>query len=203
MPRLSEATSRSRREQIASAALRCFARDGFANTSMADIITESGLSNGAIYSHFANKSELVRFTATSLLESRTRKFTADIAAGQTDMTPGQVFTRMVTELVDRSQAVILVQIWADIPRDEEIAAVSAHNLDRLHQLLVTALLPWARSRAKEIGGNDDEVVGPVADALLAAIQGYVVRLCIDPAIDPQALAGRIAATLDGAPVARS
>ncbi|MFF0815135.1 TetR/AcrR family transcriptional regulator [Rhodococcus sp. NPDC003318] len=193
MPRLSEATSRSRREQIAAAAMRCFARYGFTNTSMADIIKESGLSNGAIYSHFANKSELVRFTATSLLESRTRRFAEDITAAQAELTPGQVFARIVTDLVDRTQAKILIQIWAEVPRDDELAAVARHNLDRLHRLLVTALLPWARAQLR--GANENKIADRTADAILAAIQGYVVRLSIDPEVDPTTLAEGIADAL--------
>lgn len=195
MPRLSEATSRKRREHIAAAAMRCFARNGFTNTSMADIIEESGLSNGAIYSHFTNKPELVRFTATTLLETRTRQFAEDIADGQAALTPGQAFTRMVAELVDRPQAGVLAQIWAEIPRDAELAAVARHNLGRLHQLLADALLPWARQRAQQGGGDADDIVGPVADALLAAIQGFVIRITIDPDVDPETLAKGIAATL--------
>jgi len=42
MPRLTEARQQSRREQIVQAPLRCFARRGLADTSMADIIAEAG-----------------------------------------------------------------------------------------------------------------------------------------------------------------
>ncbi len=43
--------------------MRCFARNGFAGTSMADIISEADSSAGSVYSNFASKAERVRFAA--------------------------------------------------------------------------------------------------------------------------------------------
>ncbi len=47
-----------RREQILTAALACFARQGYFQTRMDDIVRESGLSKGALYHHFAGKEEV-------------------------------------------------------------------------------------------------------------------------------------------------
>jgi AcrR family transcriptional regulator len=47
-----------RREQILAAALACFARQGYFETRMDDIVAESGLSKGALYHHFASKEEV-------------------------------------------------------------------------------------------------------------------------------------------------
>jgi AcrR family transcriptional regulator len=47
------------RDQILNAALSLFARQGFAHTSMNDIVRESGVSKGGVYWHFKSKDELV------------------------------------------------------------------------------------------------------------------------------------------------
>ncbi|MFO7680111.1 MAG: TetR/AcrR family transcriptional regulator [Chloroflexota bacterium] len=47
------------RDQILKAALSLFARQGFAHTSMNDIVRESGVSKGGVYWHFKSKDELV------------------------------------------------------------------------------------------------------------------------------------------------
>jgi AcrR family transcriptional regulator len=47
-----------RRAEILEAALRCFNRTGYNNTSMDDIVRESGLSKGTLYWHFKNKQDL-------------------------------------------------------------------------------------------------------------------------------------------------
>ena len=55
MPRVSREYLDRRRDEIAAAALRCFAREGFHRTTMQDIVAESGLSPGALYRYFAAK----------------------------------------------------------------------------------------------------------------------------------------------------
>lgn len=47
------------RNQILNAALVLFARQGFANTSMNDIVRESGVSKGGVYWHFQSKEALL------------------------------------------------------------------------------------------------------------------------------------------------
>src|SRR6187431_576833 len=70
MPRVSQEYRDARRDEIADAALRCFARTGVQRTSMADIIAESGLAAGAIYGHFASKQELIVDVARRVLGNR-------------------------------------------------------------------------------------------------------------------------------------
>jgi AcrR family transcriptional regulator len=47
-----------RRRQIMDAALACFARKGYHNTTMDDIVAESGLSKGTLYWYFKSKDDL-------------------------------------------------------------------------------------------------------------------------------------------------
>jgi AcrR family transcriptional regulator len=58
VPKISPAHEQQRRAQILRAALACFARQGYHATSMDDVVRESGLSVGAIYSYFPSKEDL-------------------------------------------------------------------------------------------------------------------------------------------------
>src|SRR5919197_4711710 len=58
MPKVSPAHEQHRRDQILAAAMACFARQGYHATSMDDVVRQSGLSVGAIYSYFPSKEEL-------------------------------------------------------------------------------------------------------------------------------------------------
>ena len=58
MPKISPAQEQQRREQILAAATVCFARQGYHATSMDDVVRQSGLSVGAIYTYFPSKEEL-------------------------------------------------------------------------------------------------------------------------------------------------
>src|SRR5580658_8525446 len=59
MPKISAAQRETRRQQILDAALRCFSRDGFHNTTTADIVRESGVSQGTLYLYFATKDDII------------------------------------------------------------------------------------------------------------------------------------------------
>ena len=58
MPKISPAHEQQRRAQILAAAMTCFARQGYHATSMDDVVRESSLSVGAIYSYFPSKEDL-------------------------------------------------------------------------------------------------------------------------------------------------
>jgi AcrR family transcriptional regulator len=58
LPKITPAHEQQRRAQILRAAMACFARQGYHATSMDDVVRESGLSVGAIYSYFPSKEDL-------------------------------------------------------------------------------------------------------------------------------------------------
>src|SRR5215472_2739698 len=68
MPRVSDEYLEQRRQQILDAARRCFARQGFYETSMQDVFREAGLSAGAVYRYFKSKDELVQAISATVLD---------------------------------------------------------------------------------------------------------------------------------------
>ncbi|QQE77634.1 TetR/AcrR family transcriptional regulator [Alicyclobacillus sp. SO9] len=59
-PKVTEEHKRQRRADIIAAAKTVFYRIGYLKTTMQDVIDEVGLSRGAVYDYFGNKSELFR-----------------------------------------------------------------------------------------------------------------------------------------------
>ena len=59
MARFTDEQKETRRQQILDAALRCFSRDGFHATTTADIVRESGVSQGTLYLYFATKDDII------------------------------------------------------------------------------------------------------------------------------------------------
>src|SRR3989442_3855443 len=55
MPKTSAAAKEARRMQILNAAVRCFAREGYYATTIEDLVTETGLSRGALYLYYPSK----------------------------------------------------------------------------------------------------------------------------------------------------
>src|SRR5215207_2471603 len=60
MPKVTEAYSAARRQQIIDAAYRCFARKGFHQATMRDIYQEANLSPGAVYHYFDSKDAIIQ-----------------------------------------------------------------------------------------------------------------------------------------------
>jgi AcrR family transcriptional regulator len=99
------------RERLLDAAIRLFARQGYAETSIADIQRDCGLSagSGALYKHFSSKREL--------LEAATRRFADRLANDRKrfDVNPGEG-----TEQVLRRAATL---IWDGIEENSPLLRV--------------------------------------------------------------------------------
>lgn len=79
MPKVTEAHSTARRQQIIDAAYRCFARKGFHQTTMRDIYGEANLSPGAVYHYFDSKDAIIQASFEFDYERSVALFEAAIA----------------------------------------------------------------------------------------------------------------------------
>lgn len=192
MPRLSPAVQAARRDQIADAALTCIARDGIAGTSMADVIRESGLSAGSIYSHFESKVDVLHHAAQLMLE---RQAAATHDGADDSVTPSSLARRIVTALTSHAPRRAILQIWAEVARDPELTDVAAQTLGRIQEIQRTALLPWAEEHRSD-PDEATELSRRAADAVIGAVHGFVVRTSVDASSDPDDLLTSMTAGLD-------
>src|SRR5437016_5431333 len=70
-----DSSNADRRSQILEAALVCFAKRGFHQTSMHDISGEAGISVGLIYRYFENKEAVISEMAEAERRTRQREVT--------------------------------------------------------------------------------------------------------------------------------
>ena len=187
MPRLTDETRDARRRQILDAAVACFRRRGFTGTSMAEIIRESGLSAGSIYSHFSSKDEILQATAERTLQ-RAERILAEAASAEQAVTPRGIARTVPRDVVDRDLMRMFLQLWSEAILDPRIAQLARGNLRRVRDLMAGALLPWARRQGD--AGPAEELARRRADGLLALMHGYFVRISVDPGLDtPEFLEG--------------
>ncbi|MCT1356392.1 TetR/AcrR family transcriptional regulator [Rothia kristinae] len=187
MPRLTDETRDARRRQILDAAAACFRRRGFTGTSMAEIIRESGLSAGSIYSHFSSKDEILQATAERTLQ-RAERILAEAASAEQAVTPRGIARTVPRDVVDRDLMRMFLQLWSEAVLDPRIAQLARGILRRVRDLMAGALLPWARRQGD--AGPAEELARRRADGLLALMHGYFVRISVDPGLDtPEFLEG--------------
>ncbi|WP_320065542.1 TetR/AcrR family transcriptional regulator [Micromonospora sp. RTGN7] len=179
MPRITEEYRASRRAEIVSAAARRFAEDGFHNTSMADLIAESGMSAGAVYRYFRSKEEIIGAVAETALTTAEEVFERLLADGATP-SPAETVTALVEgaitklarnaiEGVDTTR--IAVQVWGEALRNPEIAERTGSVYQRLRGHCAEVARRW------QAAGNlpADAVPDQVGAAMLALGQGFLLQ----------------------------
>jgi AcrR family transcriptional regulator len=113
MPKISESQRQARREQIARAAVEQFAARGIHSTSMANIVEGSGLSFGAIYTHFASKDEIIAYVART---NAGGVFTDLEGLLDSDPLPApEQLMALITEQIAQAEVPtgFIVQVWAE------------------------------------------------------------------------------------------
>ncbi len=185
MPRVTEQHRLARREEILDAALRAFQRDGFQSASMADIITESGLSAGAIYGHFPSKTSIIYEVAARVIGARVDDLERHMA--QDPLPPPASLLRVITSgmLRDVGRASIVVQVWGEAVADPTIR-------DLVHGVFTRLLAAWtaylSRWHQQESGLDPAQADALAADQLplyLAAMQGYILQSSLLPGFDSE------------------
>src|SRR5262245_15818762 len=171
MPRITEARRAARRAELVAAAVRCFARDGFHQTSMAGIAAEAGLSTGASYRYFASKEDLVLEIAGQafetlfapvgdLLEQAAPPTAADLATSSVRAgTGGDELLRCV------------VQTWAELLRHDEMRARAAAGFDGVRARIATALRRGQRAGTVPAELDPDDG----ARVVMAVLHGFVLQ----------------------------
>jgi AcrR family transcriptional regulator len=102
VPKVTEEHIGARRRQIMSAALRCFAREGFHRTTMQDIFREADLSPGAVYTYFKGKDELIVAIIAAMMSfvaESAHFFTEPLPDGRLRR-PGEALAEMVDRFKD-------------------------------------------------------------------------------------------------------
>lgn len=179
MPRVSAAYLAARRDHILSAAAARFAREGFHQTSMQDVIDAAGLSPGAVYRYFRSKDEIIVAISVDAVDA-VEQVVRDA------LHTGRPFAALVTDLpralaaLDRAddRMRLAVQAWGEALRNPTLAAAMDERLGRLRAALRSQVA------AGQHRGDVDPAVDPDAavPALLALVQGFILQRAFDPAL---------------------
>src|SRR5215211_287717 len=180
MPKVTEEHLEARRRQILSAALRCFARQGFHRTTMQDIFEEAELSPGAVYSYFEGKDELI-----AAIIGETMGFVVDSAALFSEPLPEGRLRRpgeALAEMIERygafelgtveERARIFPHLVGEQARRPDLSAAVRAGLERLREGFETL------ARAAQERGDLDPAVDPEDFSRLpiSLMQGLLVQL---------------------------
>ena len=197
MPKVSEAHSLARRQQIIDAAYRCFARKGFHQTTMRDIYEEAELSPGAVYHYFAGKHEII---AASFDFDYRRSIGLFEAAAESDDPLGALSDLLDFMFAGLKGAAALgagrvnVQGWGE-------ALVNPPLLDSMRCMLGVYRDCTARIvRRAQAAGQIAPALDPsaLANALISLYYGLELQLALDPETDVGGYAAAVRGLLNAA-----
>jgi TetR/AcrR family transcriptional regulator, transcriptional repressor of aconitase len=160
MPKVSEEHLAARRRQILDAALVCFSRNGFHQTSMQAIFDESGLSPGAVYRYFKGKEEIVQAIALETLVN----FASAVESGPPggpDVVLGRLLDAIDAVPLRDDRMRLALQIWGEAIVNPRVGDFVREAIERLRRRMAAELL----------------VPDPDATArvLVALVQGMVIQ----------------------------
>jgi TetR/AcrR family transcriptional repressor of bet genes len=178
-----------RRLQLVAAAIRSIANHGLAETTIATVAREAGLSQGIINLHFRSKEGLLTETLRHLSDEY-RNACAKVAAEAGD-SPAAGLQAMAEldfrrDICSREKLAVWFAFWGERrfrPTYRRICAARDKSYDDMVRVLCARLC--------EEGGYDDVEPALVADGLSALTDGLWLDLLVRPDTMSRALAWRI------------
>lgn len=179
MPKISAERRDARREQILAAALRCFSRDGFHQTTTADIVRESGVSQGTLYLYFKSKNDLI----AALADDRHQREAALNTLAEHQQDPAKsifalvaLYADRLSETSERDMLRVALQGWAEALRNERVRAGVLDGVSSARSALVRVI---RRGQTKGVFKRDLDPAA-LAAVLIAIFQGFVLQAAWEP-----------------------
>ncbi len=175
MPKISAERKLERSQQILDAARRCFAEKGFHRASMSDVIRESGLSAGAVYSYYSSKEQLIAAVARSVFLAYESGL-GDLVGGDGAPASPEDAIRMLAARVMAEIAPLtddfrmVMTIWGEAANNPELREIVREIILGLRKVFEHVLVRW-RDSGHELPGEPAELALP----MVSVMQGVVVQ----------------------------
>src|SRR5215831_16727194 len=173
MGRIAGVTAAETRDRLLRAAADAFALHGYDGTRVADIAAAAGVSNGALYAHFASKADLL----VDALRTHGRRMLAELFADHPDRSITDLLLAIGRQLPRRRdpRGYLIVEALVAARRDEEVARPMrdyiGERADWLSELV----------RLAQAGGELDPALSP------NALAHFCLLLAMGSALVPPAL----------------
>ena len=175
------AAKETRRQQLIKATIKSVAKRGFADTTMADVTREAGLSLGIVNLHFQSKDNLFEETLRYLSDEYESLYTS--AAENAGPDPADKLCAMVeldfsTKVSDRRKLAVWFAFWGAAKTRPTYLQICAEN-DRRYGEIVASLFQQII--------NEDGYDGLDAESLAIGLAAIVNGLWLDLLMTPEEL----------------
>jgi len=185
MPKVTEAYLEARRQEILEAAVTCFTRKGFHQTTMDDICEEAELSPGAVYRYFTSKDEIIQAAARQGQDLDLQQWIEEEVERSDDFLKLiEMFTRISYQRYEQGEAIMMImklrlRAWAEALQNPEVRQEVLKRWET--QLALTAQMV---RQAQELGQINPDLDPDAAARVMQAIgDGLTLQRTIDPDFD--------------------
>ena len=177
MPQVPLEPSLDRRAQILEAAIICFAKRGFHQTSMHDVSAEAGISVGLIYRYFANKEAVIAAMAERHKEEIQDLLERARQAPSLFESLEILFTAHCSESSPKVLSAFVVDLYAEASRNPPVADLVRDVLETAMEG-VTDLI--ARSPEAKQAATHGLKPHELAELIFAAARGMLMFDVLQP-----------------------
>jgi AcrR family transcriptional regulator len=171
-----------RRDEILSAAQRCFVRSGFHQTSMQEICAEAGMSAGNLYRYFPSKEAIIAGIAERDRAEVGQEFArVDLSQGLFAVLEGMAHHHFTIRSIE--QVKLCTEVMSEARRNPEIARISA-SFDADVRKWLTDLFNAAAAQGDI--SKEADIEGAV-DMLMVIADGVWWRRALDPHFRAEAM----------------
>lgn len=174
MPKVSQEHLDARRQQILDGAAECFASKGFHRTTMQDIVTESGLSAGAIYRYFTSKDQIIQAIADDrhAEERQSIREAANPKAGiNTFHQLSRRFFEPLADPAEKRRRRVGIEMWAEALHSPSILKTTREGISE-PLCLFTKIIATAQEKGAVEPHVDPEALGRV---MIALFHGFILQ----------------------------
>jgi AcrR family transcriptional regulator len=197
MARFTQAHKESRRQEILAAAMRCFARNGFHITTIADIVRESSVCQGTFYLYFKTKDDVIAALADD--KSQVDALINAMAEAEADPVAGlkilfDLHGRILADAQRADERRVTIQGWAEALRNDSIRQRLNDNTSRVQREIALLVERGQQSGQFRADANPQGV----ARALAALFRGLTLQTAWDGTFDAALTARSIEDMVRGA-----
>lgn len=168
--------NRTSRDQVLTAALRLFTQKGYFNTSIPDIVQESGVSTGSIYHYFKDKEGIAKALFETLKKRIEDKFAEIEAENKSTEDQCRAVIRHLFEITEEEPFAMEFMLYAKhkefIP---ELAPVCSSKPFRLMRQMVANGMIRGEVRPMDANVAAAAVYGPAVRLIQHRLDGIVER----------------------------
>ncbi|HET6338105.1 MAG TPA: TetR/AcrR family transcriptional regulator [Polyangiales bacterium] len=194
MPKLSQTALEDRRQHILAAAARCFEREGFHRTTIADVRREAKVSTGAVYTYFPNKESIIQAMLEDAQAARRAVLRQSVRGPDGAVPAMHVLLQWVASVFTPEGlhvARVDMNLWSESVRNPAVARLAKAAV-REATRAVTDVISAQASNVQLPRGVDSN---DVAAILVSILLGLEVQAAVGIRLEPSAVVKALLALL--------